>query len=72
MNFPLSLASQANSGKNTNSSQFFLCLDNMPSLDGDYVIFGQVANQEGMDVLDKINAVAGSKVDVTISGCGTL
>lgn len=29
--------SMANSGKNSNSCQFFLCLAPMPSLDGDYV-----------------------------------
>lgn len=42
----------ANSGPNTNGSQFFICLDNLPDLPKKYNLFGQVTS--GMDVVDKI------------------
>ncbi len=35
------------------SSQFYIALEDLPSLDGDYAVFGKVI--EGMDVVDKIN-----------------
>jgi cyclophilin family peptidyl-prolyl cis-trans isomerase len=42
----------ANSGSNTNGSQFFICLDDLPSLPKLYNLFGQVTS--GMDVVKKI------------------
>ncbi|KAF5835057.1 cyclophilin-type peptidyl-prolyl cis-trans isomerase [Dunaliella salina] len=67
--------SMANSGKNTNTSQFFLTLAPTPHLDGKHVVFGRVC--EGMEVLDRINQDAASqdgtpKADVTIAECGIL
>ncbi len=45
----------ANSGKNTNGSQFFICLDQAKAqLQKLYTIFGKVT--EGLDVVDKIAA----------------
>ena len=44
----------ANSGRNTNGSQFFICLDNV-ALPADYAVFGAV--REGMDVVDTIASV---------------
>ncbi|KAJ3044855.1 hypothetical protein HK097_001351 [Rhizophlyctis rosea] len=70
----------ANSGKNSNSSQFFVTLTDDPvklkKLDGKYVVFGRVV--EGWEVLDAMSAV-GSEDDggrpkemVVIKDCGEL
>ena len=45
------ILAMANSGSNTNGSQFFIMHKNYP-LPKNYVIFGKIAN--GFDVLDKI------------------
>ncbi len=53
----------ANSGPNTNGSQFFICLENQPTLPKSYNLFGQVTS--GMDVIKKIQK--GDKIEsVTI------
>jgi cyclophilin family peptidyl-prolyl cis-trans isomerase len=44
----------ANSGPNTNGSQFFICLDDV-GLPPSYTVFGEVL--EGMDVVDAIAGV---------------
>ena len=46
----LSMARSAN--PNSAGSQFFICLEPQPGLDGSYTVFGQVI--EGQDVVDKI------------------
>ncbi len=39
---------------NSGNSQFFICFDDVGSLDGKYTVFGEVTS--GMDVVDKIKA----------------
>jgi peptidyl-prolyl cis-trans isomerase B (cyclophilin B) len=34
------------------SSQFYIALEDLPSLDGDYAVFGKVV--EGMDIVEQI------------------
>lgn len=54
----------ANSGANTNGSQFFICLDDQPGLPKQYNLFGRV--NKGMDVVKKL--AAGDKMDsVTVA-----
>lgn len=48
------LCSMANTGKNTNSSQFFFTLAAAPQCDGKHVIFGHVV--AGLDLLERIGA----------------
>ena len=62
-----------NSGKNSNTSQFFFTFAPAPVCDGKHVIFGEVS--AGMSVLDDVESIAGSstevpRVPVTITACG--
>lgn len=49
------LSAARSSDPNSAGSQFFLMVADYPSLDGQYSVFGRVA--EGMDVVDKIVAL---------------
>lgn len=51
----------ANSGPNTNGSQFFITVAATPWLTGNHTIFGEVV--QGQDVADKITAVSRNKQD---------
>lgn len=68
------ILSMANAGPNTNGSQFFICTETTPWLNGKHVVFGQVV--EGYDVVKKMEA-AGSQsgrtsAPVVISDSGQL
>jgi cyclophilin family peptidyl-prolyl cis-trans isomerase len=69
------LLSMANSGPNTNGSQFFMTFKATPHLDGRHVVFGRVV--EGMDVLSIIEKAATDvsdrpKQDIIIQDCGQI
>ena len=68
------MLSMANSGPNSNNSQFFITFEQTPWLDGYHVVFGELV--EGNDILDQIEQ-SGSwngepKENIFISDAGML
>ncbi|WDE98702.1 peptidylprolyl isomerase [Lentisphaera profundi] len=53
------ILSMANSGPHTNGSQFFMLFKESSFLNGSYNVFGRII--EGLDVLDKIEAIGAKK-----------
>ena len=64
----------ANSGANTNGSQFFLTTVSTPWLDGKHVVFGVVADEKSWDVVRMVESLGSSsgntRKNIQISGCG--
>merc|ERR1712048_1316483 len=68
------MLSMANSGKDTNGSQFFITAKACPHLDGKHVVFGRVV--DGMEVVRRMEAVGSesgtTSAPVVIDDCGEL
>jgi peptidylprolyl isomerase len=68
------LLSMANSGRNTNGSQFFITTVKTPHLNGKHVVFGEVVG--GMKVvrqIEKLGSQSGKpRGKVTVDDCGEL
>ncbi|MEK9657832.1 MAG: peptidylprolyl isomerase [bacterium] len=59
--------SMANSGPNTNGSQFFITHVETPWLDGKHTVFGEVASQDDQDIVDQV-AQEDTITSITIKG----
>jgi peptidyl-prolyl isomerase H (cyclophilin H) len=68
------LLSMANSGPNTNGSQFFITTVPTPFLDGKHVVFGKVA--DGIEVVRMVERTRTVRekpaLDVVIAQCGEM
>ncbi|XP_009364457.2 peptidyl-prolyl cis-trans isomerase CYP19-3 [Pyrus x bretschneideri] len=68
------ILSMANSGPNTNGSQFFICTASTPWLDGKHVVFGKVV--DGYSVVEKMEKVGSERgttsEPVVIEDCGQI
>ena len=70
------LLSMANSGPNTNLSQFFITFDSLPPLDGKHVVFGELVG--GNDLLPKLEKMGSNNEDgkpkckICIAECGEM
>lgn len=69
------LLSMANSGPNTNGSQFFITTVAAPWLDGKHVVFGRVIDgMKAVRMIEGCNVGQGNKpsIPITIKECGEL
>ena len=54
---PGTLSMARTSDPNSAGSQFFICLERQASLDNQYTVFGETADAESLEVVQKIGAV---------------
>ncbi|WP_329459948.1 peptidylprolyl isomerase [Streptomyces sp. NBC_01497] len=70
------LLSMANSGPNSNGSQFFITTVVTSWLDGKHVVFGEVADQDGLDLVKRIESLGSgngaTKAKITIAESGAV
>ena len=66
--------SMANAGPNTNGSQFFLCFDAFPHLDGMHCVFGHMTEgKEVLTAMEQMGSQSGAtRAPVVIADCGQL
>jgi len=66
--------SMANSGPNTNGSQFFICTGTASHLDGKHVVFGKVVRgYDVVEIMEQVGSRTGrTRKKVSILGCGML
>ena len=57
------LLAMANAGPGTNGSQFFITVGKTPHLNRKHTIFGEVADQDSRDVVDRIAKVSTGRND---------
>lgn len=68
------VVSMSNTGKNSNTCQFFITYDKLKQLDGKHVVLGKVV--EGMEVVDRVEAECATEgedkpqLPVVIVDCG--
>ncbi|KAI8007869.1 Peptidyl-prolyl cis-trans isomerase CYP19-3 [Camellia lanceoleosa] len=62
----------ASAGPNTNRSQFFICTEKTPWLDGKHVVFGKVVDGYGVvKEMEKLGSDEGMTLEtVAIEDCG--
>lgn len=71
------MLSMANSGPNTNGSQFFITLDELHNLDNKHVVFGIISNEDSIKVLETLGNVLTNindepNVKCLIANCGII